>query len=47
MRAVSGAYAGEAGAAIFLPQGNGEFQLVAQLDPEDWELLVRQFASAE
>jgi broad specificity phosphatase PhoE len=47
MRAVSGAYAGEAGAVIFLPQGNGEFQLVAQLDPEDWELLVRQFASAE
>ena len=47
IRAVSGAYAGEAGAAIFLPQGNGEFQLVAQLAPEDWDVLARQFANAE
>lgn len=47
MRAVSGAYTGEAGVAVFFPQGNGEFQLVGQLTPEDWEMLARQFAHAE
>ena len=47
MQAVSGAYTGEAGAAIFFPQGNGEFRIVAQLNPEDWEQLARKFAHIE
>ena len=45
--AVSGAYTGEAEAAIFLPHGNGEFQMVAQLAPQDWELFGRKFAMDE
>jgi len=44
MRAVSGAYTGEAGAVIFIPKGNGEFKLLAQLEPEDWERLAQKFA---
>jgi broad specificity phosphatase PhoE len=47
LQAISGAYTGEAGAAIFAPRGKGKFRLVAQLAPEDWRLLVRQFAHAE
>jgi hypothetical protein len=43
MRAAIGVYAGEAGAAIFAPQGNGHFRIVALLDPEDWERLARDF----
>jgi phosphohistidine phosphatase SixA len=40
MRATSGAYSGEGGAAIFAPQKGGEFRIVAQLMPEDWERLA-------
>jgi len=40
MQAASGAYSGEGGAAVFAPQNDGKFQLVAQLMPEDWERLV-------
>ena len=40
MRATSGAYSGEGGAVVFEPQKDGEFRLVAQLTPEDWERLV-------
>lgn len=44
MRAVTGAYTGEAGAVVLAPQGGGRFRLVAQLDPEDWERLARRHA---
>ncbi|RJQ77894.1 MAG: histidine phosphatase family protein [Desulfobacteraceae bacterium] len=47
MQAASGAYTGESGAAIFAPQDNGEFRLVAQISPEDWEMLAGKFAIAE
>jgi broad specificity phosphatase PhoE len=47
MRAVSGAYAGEAGAVVFAPHGDGKFHRVAQLAPDDWERLARAFAQAE
>jgi phosphohistidine phosphatase SixA len=40
MRAASGAYTGEGGAAVFAPQKEGGFRLVAQLMPEDWERLA-------
>ncbi len=46
MRAATGAYAVEAGAAIFAPYGNRAFRLVAQLNPEDWERLARHFEPA-
>lgn len=45
--AVSGAYTGEAEAAIFLPHGNREFQILAQLATQDWELLGHKFARDE
>lgn len=44
MRAVSGAYTGEAGAVIFDPQGSGEFRLIAEIGPEGWERLADEFA---
>lgn len=40
MRAASGAYSGEGGAAVFAPQKDGEFRLVAQLTSDDWERLA-------
>jgi len=40
MQAASGAYSGEGGAVVFAPQKDGEFRLVAQLMPEDWERLA-------
>ena len=43
MRAVSSAYTGEAGAVIFLPQGDGEFQLVARIEPEQWKILAQMY----
>ncbi len=42
MQAVSEAYVVEAGAAVFLPQGNGQFRLVAKLTPEAWHALARE-----
>jgi len=39
VQAATGAYPGEAGAAIFAPQGDGGLILVAMLNSEDWELL--------
>lgn len=47
MRAVSGAYTGEAGAVIFDPQGDGEFRLAAELTPDDWEQLADRFSDTE
>ncbi len=44
MRAVSGAYTDEAGAVIFDPSGGGEFDLVAELTPTDWQRLADAFA---
>ena len=44
MRAVSGAYTGEAGAVVFAPQGGGQFTLVAQLTPDDWKALANRHA---
>jgi hypothetical protein len=43
LRAVSGAYTTEAGAAVFRPFGNGRLELVAELTPDDWTRLARQF----
>jgi phosphohistidine phosphatase SixA len=40
MRAASGAYSGEGGAAVFAPQKDGAFRLAAQIMPEDWERLA-------
>jgi phosphohistidine phosphatase SixA len=40
MRAAAGAYSGEGGAAVFVPQKDGGFRLVAQLMPEDWQRLT-------
>jgi broad specificity phosphatase PhoE len=47
MQAALGTYTVEAGAAIFAPQGNGAFRLVAQVSPEEWEMLAGRFANAE
>lgn len=44
MRAVSGAYTGEAGAVVFAPEGDGQFRLVAHLMPDDWYRLATRFA---
>ncbi|MFW5635403.1 MAG: histidine phosphatase family protein [Thermodesulfobacteriota bacterium] len=44
MRAVSGAYTDEAGAVVFDPVGDGEFDLVAELTPTDWQRLADAFA---
>jgi len=40
VRDATGAYPGEAGAAIFRPDGKGGFTLVALLDPADWQALA-------
>ena len=45
MQAATGAYAGEAGAGIFEPQGNGQFQIVAQVVPEEWAQLADRFGT--
>ena len=45
MQAATGAYAGEAGAGIFEPQGDGQFQIVAQIVPEEWEQLADRFGT--
>lgn len=47
MQAATGAYGGEAGAGIFLPQAGGVVELVTQLAPEDWERLADSFGRAE
>jgi broad specificity phosphatase PhoE len=47
MRAVTGAYSGEAGAGIFLPRSDGSVRLVAQLSPEEWERLAGWFGRRE
>jgi hypothetical protein len=44
MRAASGEYTGEAGAAIFKPSGEGMFQLLAVVEPENWQRLANQYA---
>jgi broad specificity phosphatase PhoE len=46
MLAASGAYAGEAGSGIYVPNSGGEngFELVARLSPEDWVRLADRFA---
>ena len=43
LRAVSGAYTGEAGAVVFRPLGDGRLELVAELAPDDWMRLARKF----
>lgn len=43
MQAATGAYTGEAGAAVFRPEGDGAFTLVAEIAPEDWAGLARLF----
>ena len=45
LRAVSGAYTTEAGAAVFRPRGDDRLELVAELAPDDWERLARIFGS--
>jgi hypothetical protein len=47
VRDATGAYPGEAGAAIFAPGGNGKLELIALLDPEDWELLYKEIPVEE
>lgn len=47
LRAVSGAYTGEAGAAVFYPLGNGTLNIVAELTPEVWDQLARQFGASQ
>ena len=44
MRAATGAYTGEAGAGVFEPLGDGDFQLVAQVGPDQWTQLAEKFA---
>jgi phosphohistidine phosphatase SixA len=41
MQATLSVYTKEAGAAIILPQREGELHVVAQLDPEQWEALAK------
>ena len=41
MRAATDTYAGEAGAAVFEPEGNGRFSLVARIDPQQWRELQK------
>lgn len=43
MRAATGAYTGEAGAGVFEPLGDGNFQLVAQVAPDQWTQLAEKF----
>lgn len=46
MRAATGAYPSEAGSGIYAPRPSGEpgFELVAQLEPEDWARLAKRLA---
>jgi hypothetical protein len=46
MRAVTGAYTGEAGAVVLDPRGDGDLRVVATLMPEDWERLADRFGGA-
>jgi hypothetical protein len=43
VRDATGTYPGEAGAAVFAPDGKGGFRLVARLTPADWQALARRF----
>ena len=43
MRAATGAYTGEAGAGVYLPEGQGQFRLVAEIEPEEWAQLASEF----
>jgi len=47
MRAATGAYAGEAGSAVFAPapESDAGFALVAELLPADWTRLAARFAA--
>ena len=40
VRDATGTYPGEAGAAVFEPDGKGGFRLVATLTPSDWAALA-------
>lgn len=42
VRDATGTYPGEAGAAVFAPDGKGGFRLVATLTPADWAALAAQ-----
>jgi hypothetical protein len=46
LRAVTGAYTGEAGAVVLDPRGDGDLRVVATLMPEDWERLADRFGGA-
>jgi broad specificity phosphatase PhoE len=46
MRAVTGAYTGEAGAVVLEPGGDGDLRVVATLMPDDWERLADRFGGA-
>jgi broad specificity phosphatase PhoE len=43
MRSATGEYTGEGGAAVFEPQGDSTFTLVATIASEDWARLVDRF----
>jgi phosphohistidine phosphatase SixA len=43
MQAAAGVYTIEAGAGVFEPEGNGRFEIVAELVPEGWEALAAEF----
>jgi broad specificity phosphatase PhoE len=45
VRDATGTYPGEAGAAVFKPDGKGGFRLVARLTPEHWVELARRFGT--
>jgi broad specificity phosphatase PhoE len=44
MRAATGEYTAEAGAAVFRPLGDIAFERVALIAPEDWQQLAARFA---
>jgi broad specificity phosphatase PhoE len=43
MRAATGEYTGEGGAAVFLPEGKGAFRLVARVSAEEWTRFADRF----
>jgi broad specificity phosphatase PhoE len=45
VRDATGTYPGEAGAAVFAPDGKGGFRLVATLTPADWAALASRYGS--
>jgi broad specificity phosphatase PhoE len=47
MRAATGAYAGEAGAGIYVPAADTEhgFKLIAEVTPDDWIRLAERYAA--